>query len=79
MATNTTSKNLDYYMALPYAIHIKPNEDGTWTGEVPQLRGCVTYGDSKEEVLVLIEDAKETWLEACLHYGHPIPEAVYED
>lgn len=79
MAINVPTKDLNYYMALPYSIHLKPNEDGTWTGEVPELPGCVTYGDTKEEVLELIEDAKETWIESCLHWNLPIPEPTYEE
>lgn len=73
MKAKTTIKDINYYMSLPYSILLKPDEDGSWFAEVPELPGCMTYGDSKEEVLELIEDAKRTWLETCLERNYPIP------
>ena len=79
MTTKTVVKDLAYYMALPYSTYLKPDEDGTWFAEVPELPGCMTYAHSRDEVLVMLEDAKETWLEGSLHYGDPIPEPKQED
>lgn len=79
MAINSVVKNLDYYMSLPYSIYLKPDEDGTWFAEVPELPGCMTYADTRGEVLEMLEDAKETWLESRLHYNDPIPEPSQED
>ena len=67
------TKNLDYYLTLPYSILLVPDEDG-WYAEVPELPGCMTCGDTKERVLKLIEDAKRSWLEVSLEHGDPIPE-----
>ena len=67
------AKTLDYYMGLPYSILLVPDEDG-WYAEVPELPGCMTCGETKEEVLQLIEDAKQSWLEVSLAHGDPIPE-----
>lgn len=61
-------------MALPYAIHLKPDEDGTWFAEIPDLPGCMTYSDSRDNILALLEDAKRTWIEGRLEDGLPIPE-----
>ena len=67
------SKDLEYYLALPYSILLVPDEDG-WYAEIPELPGCMTAGDTKEEVLELIEDAKQSWLIVSLEHGDPIPE-----
>lgn len=67
-------KDIDYYMSLPYAIYLKPDWDGSWFAEVPELPGCMTYADSLDAVLEMLEDAKETWLECRLEYNDPIPE-----
>lgn len=74
MTTNVKEKDLAYYMSLPYSIYLKPDEDGSWFAEVPELPGCMTYADSRDEVLEMLEDAKETWIESRLHHNDPIPE-----
>ena len=71
-------KDIDYYMALPYPILLYPPdpihpEDG-WAAEIPNLPGCGTSAETKEEIFALIEDAKYTWLEVSLEHGDPIPE-----
>lgn len=68
------NKDLSYYIALPYSILLIPEEDGGWFAEIPELPGCMTFGDTKEEVLELIEDAKLTWISGSLEAGDPIPE-----
>ncbi len=68
-------KDIDYYMALPYPIVIvPPTEDDTWFAEIPALPGCMTYADTKHEVLDMIEDAKRTWIKGRLEQGYPLPE-----
>jgi antitoxin HicB len=69
-------KDIAYYMSLPYSVRLYPpyGEVKTWFAEIPELAGCMTYGDSREEVLSLIEDAKRVWIEGSLAYGDTIPE-----
>jgi antitoxin HicB len=67
------NKTLDYYMTLPYTVTVEQNEDG-WFAKVEELKGCMTYADSKAEVLEMIEDAKRAWLSVSLEHGDSIPE-----
>lgn len=39
-------------------------EDGGYWAEVPALPGCMTQGETKEELLVNLRDAVEGWLAA---------------
>jgi antitoxin HicB len=71
-----TNKTLEYYLSLPYTIELTPDEDGYWFAQIPLLKGCMTQGDSREEALVMIDEAKELWLETALEEGIPIPEPV---
>jgi len=41
---------------------IHPAEEGGYWAEVPALPGCITEGDSLEEVMRNLEDAIEGWL-----------------
>ena len=45
------------------AIVHKADEGGFWA-EVPALPGCVTQGESLEEIRQNIQEAIELWLEA---------------
>ena len=69
-----TTKNLEYYMALPYTIELTPDVDGYWFAEVPLLEGCMTNGNSWDDALQMIEDAKRAWLNTALDKKLPIPE-----
>jgi predicted RNase H-like HicB family nuclease len=41
---------------------IHPAEEGGYWAEVPALPGCITEGDSMEEVMANLQDAIEGWL-----------------
>ena len=67
-------KNLKYYLNLEYTIRLKKNGDGSYFGEIEELTGCMTEGDTEEEVLKMIQDAKKGWLEVALERKLNIPE-----
>lgn len=67
-------KSIDYYLALPYTIMLTPDEDGSWFARIQELPGCMTIGDTQQQALEMIEDAKLSWISASLEAGDPIPE-----
>ncbi len=44
---------------------IHPAEEGGYWAEVPALPGCITEGDSMDEVINNIQDAIQGWLEVA--------------
>jgi predicted RNase H-like HicB family nuclease len=48
-------------MKLKVLIH--PAEEGGYWAEVPALPGCVSEGDTFDEVLANIREAAEGWIE----------------
>lgn len=69
------AKTLDYYMELPYRVEIvEDKEEGGFVLHYPELPGCMTCAATVEEGLKLLEDAKRSWLTACLEDGVLIPE-----
>jgi predicted RNase H-like HicB family nuclease len=40
-------------------------EDGVWCGSVPALPGCHTWGESYEQLLEMLQDAVQGWLEVA--------------
>lgn len=49
-------------MAHEFYVVIERDEDGKYIGEVPQLRGCYSQGDTLDE---LMENMREV-IELCL-------------
>lgn len=63
-------KTIEYYKSLPYRLEIVPDPDeGGYVARYPELPGCITVGDTVEEVIKNAEDAKESWLTAALEDG----------
>lgn len=71
-------KTLDYYLSLPYTIELTPDKNGVWFANIPLLKGCMTQGDSREDALQMLDEAKELWLETALAEGMSIPEPIGE-
>jgi len=61
------------YLSQQYRIIITP-EYGSWTATIPDLPGCMAVGDSPEEALELIQDAKQSWISASIMHNLPMPE-----
>jgi antitoxin HicB len=68
------TKDLSYYLSLPYTIELIPDEEGYWFARIPLLEGCMTNGDSRENALIMLDDARQLWLETALSLGKTIPE-----
>lgn len=54
---------LDYFLSLKYPISIYPEEEGGYTAMIPDLLGCMTQGETLEEVVMNIEEARQLWIE----------------
>ena len=73
-----TNKSLDYYLGLPYKFTLYPAEEGGYVIEIPDLPGCLSQGETTEEAIANIGDAKKCWLETLIENGMEIPEPVVD-
>lgn len=64
---------LDYYLNLPYAITLYPASEGGYVAEIKDLPGCLTQGETLEETIKNINEAKELWIETAYEEGDQIP------
>lgn len=72
-------KTLEEYMRLPYKLEIVPDrEEGGYVASYPELRGCITMGETMVQAAANAEDAKKEWLLAALEEGIVIPEPSAE-
>ncbi|MGE5542763.1 MAG: type II toxin-antitoxin system HicB family antitoxin [Bacillota bacterium] len=53
---------------------VRPSEEGGYAVQIPELPGCVSQGETLEEALRMIEDAKVIWPETAIEEGLEIPE-----
>jgi predicted RNase H-like HicB family nuclease len=67
------TKDIHYYMALPYTIEIM-QDDGIWFARVRELEGCMTFSEAEEQIFPMIREAMELWLETAIERNRPVPE-----
>jgi antitoxin HicB len=73
MKTANKRKPLDYYLSLKYPITIITSEEGGFVAEIEDLPGCFSQGETVEEALEMIEEARQLWLESAYEDGLDIP------
>jgi predicted RNase H-like HicB family nuclease len=52
-------------------------EDDLWIADVPDLRGCMTHGNTRAEALANAAEAIEGWIETARDVGLAIPKPRY--
>jgi len=75
-------KNLNYYLNLKYPIKLKQlseEEGGGWFAEIPLLPGCMSDGETVEEAISNLNNAKKGWIETSLSLGRSISEPLSDD
>lgn len=71
------TEKLELYARLPYVVEVVP--DLTTDGEPcylarhPELPGCLAHGDTPEEALENLDDARRMYLSALIESGAEIP------
>ena len=72
-------KTVEEYIHLPYRLEILPDADeGGYVVCYPELKGCISSGETIEEAIANALDAKREWLTAALEDGIEIPEPESE-
>ncbi|MDB9421215.1 type II toxin-antitoxin system HicB family antitoxin [Microcystis aeruginosa CS-563/04] len=72
-SNKTKLESLEFYLGLKYPITIYPDDQGGYVSEIKHLPGCFTQGETIEETLANIDDARKLWLETAYEYGDHIP------
>jgi len=73
MKAIATFSTLTDYLNLNYPITFYPEIEGGYTVMIQDLPGCLSTGETLQEAMDNILDAKQQWLETALKYGDPIP------
>jgi predicted RNase H-like HicB family nuclease len=60
------------YLRLPFRLEIVP-DDGVFVVRYPELPGCITQVEHREDVLPAAQDILEGWLALALEDNQTIP------
>lgn len=63
-------------MELKYKVILTVDEEGFFNASVPALRGCHSFGATREEAYENIREAMELYLEALQSEGEAFPPEV---
>lgn len=67
------------YAEVDYPINLRKvitDKESYWIAEHPDLKGCITHGETKQEALMNLDDAKQGWVYAKLCDGEEIPKPL---
>ena len=68
-------KTIEYYLSLPYKMELVADVDeGGYVVCFPDLRGCISSGETVEEAVSNAKDAQREWMIAAMEEGYEIPE-----
>jgi antitoxin HicB len=67
------SQPLAYYLNLKYSITLYPDVEEGYVAEIKDLPGCLTQGETLEETINNINEARELWLETAYQANDEIP------
>ena len=72
-----TKKKLDYYLNLPYTYIIEWSDvDKCFLGSIVELESNMTYGETREEVLVNLKEALASYVTTSFENNMEIPEPL---
>jgi antitoxin HicB len=73
MVTDIERKPLEYYLSLKYPVSIEEAPEGGYFIQIKDLPGCYSQGETVEESLKNIEEARHLWIESMYEDGNEIP------
>ncbi len=62
----------DYHINIFYS-----DEDEGYIADIPDLEVCSAFGDTPDQALHEVEEAKQAWLDAACAEGKTIPQPRY--
>lgn len=66
-------KPVEYYLKTVYPVTVYAAPEGGYVAEIEDLPGCITEGETLEEVFRRIEDTRRAWIEIQYEDGAEIP------
>jgi predicted RNase H-like HicB family nuclease len=68
------TKDLSYYLNLPYTITLQKDDEGCFVARIAELPGCLADGESEAIAIENLRSMQALWIEDALDSKHEIPE-----
>src|SRR5438094_10544344 len=65
-----SADRMQHYLRLKYPMEIVEDDDGV-VATIPDLPGCVSFGETIEAALRSLNETKELWIKGCVDSGQP--------
>jgi predicted RNase H-like HicB family nuclease len=62
-----------------YTVIVEKGRESGYIAYAPALKGCVSQGETREQVMKNIKEAMEVYVEALLEDGLPVPTEIGKD
>ena len=66
-------RELEDYMEMPHRMEVIADDEGGYVVSFPELKGCLTSGETIESAIANAREAKREWILAALEEGYSIP------
>ena len=73
MTTSIERKPIEYYLDLKYPVTFETAQEGGYFVEIEDLPGCYSQGETIEEAMKMIEEARRLWIEVAYEDDLNIP------
>ena len=77
MSQSEIGKDIEYFRGLEYPIHLTKRTDNGeeyWLAEILDLPGCMADGETPNDALDSLEEAKQLWIASHFEDGYEVPE-----
>ena len=59
---------------LTYKVLLNPEPEGGFTATVPSLPGCITYGETVDEAMLMAEEAIILYIDSLVAHNEKVPD-----
>ncbi len=74
MQTKQASREpLEHYLNLRYPLTVYSEPEGGYVAMIKDLPGCITQGETPDEIMANIEEARQLWIETVYEHGDEMP------
>ncbi|HYU33268.1 MAG TPA: type II toxin-antitoxin system HicB family antitoxin [Thermoanaerobaculia bacterium] len=73
------TETLEHYLSLGYPYELVRDEGGVFVASHPDLPGCLAQGETANEAVANLDEARQAWIGHRFESGLPIPEPVDDE
>jgi len=73
VVTKIERKPLKYYLSQKYPVSVEEAPEGGFFIQIKDLPGCYSQGETLEEALKNIEEARKLWMKSMYEDGNELP------